>query len=161
MAYKIQNSDTIKNVRDSARLSISEGFPDKLDEGVKAIIDVTPRNNRIATLVRHATATGSTNALIYTTPTTKDTYITACSVSYSKDATATGAEFWIQTTIDGRTAFICRVAGLTTTAGTQSMSMSFPVPIKVDRGVSISIFADAFNANQRIVGTVVGYEVDI
>lgn len=67
MAYQIQNSETIKEVREGARLSISEGFPQRLAEAIVPVMEVNPKQLRICNIVKSASAINATSGTIYTT----------------------------------------------------------------------------------------------
>ena len=72
----IQNSQTIKEIRKAAGLSISDGFPQRIADAVIPTIEVNPENFRIANVVENNN-TGTTGSFtIYTTPSNKSFYLT-------------------------------------------------------------------------------------
>ncbi len=89
--------------------------------------------------------TGTIN--IYTTPADKDFYLIGFLASYQKDAavdTATG-NFSLTATIDGASKNLMSFSFLTLTASQQTQSSNLTIPIKIDRGTSIT-FTGTFGA---------------
>lgn len=144
---QIQNSDAIKAIRDGARLSITEGFPQALDLRVIPVMDMTPRFHRNSFPKQANTSTSSSAGTIFTTDTVKDTYITGIQYSYVKDAAcdiATSVAS-VRTTINGQSSqVICAVTLLTLTAQAGDFAIAFERPIKIDKGVTVQLVQNTF-----------------
>lgn len=140
MAYKIQKTETIQQLREAARLSISEGFPQELAQQIVPVIEVNPKlldfpNNF------GAAATGTSNAGVtaLTTSSVKETYITSLTFHLLKDATcdaATGS-LTVNATANGATINLANIQHITLTAADRFLTLSYPVPIRVDKGSTI------------------------
>jgi len=105
-------------------------------------------------------AINSTSAVIVTTPTDKDTFITNAQISLIKDVTATSIISRIQITQSGVIRYIGEICGLTLTPQQDSMSMYFNPPIKVDRGTSINVVNSTNVGNVSCSACVQGYTVE-
>lgn len=124
------------------------------DEVVPVII--IERNHNI---VRSQTFTNATAATIYTTPTDKDFYLEALTLSVIKDATSQSTLTDIRAVIDGVSQLIARISGITLTAQNQTITLS-GLKIKVDRGTNITLNATSGVANIKCDGSIIGYTVE-
>jgi len=156
----IQNADAINAIREAARLSISEGFPTVLNPTVQAIIDMTPRKNRIATIVR-AGSNNNSDTTLYTTPTDKDFYLTFASLHWAKDVTATSVFVTLKVTVGGVEQNLLMLGHFTVTAMNLTVTEGrFDPPIKLDRGTPITVDQNTTTANTKAGGSIVGYTVE-
>jgi len=97
------------------------------------------------------------SALIYTTPTDRDFYLTYASVATQKDAGSTTTRSYIYAQINGvAAAIICGLGFLASTAGSNSIS-THSRGIKIDRGTSIYVGHDTASANCASYGVIRGY----
>lgn len=136
---QIQNNDATQIIRDQAKLSITEGFPQKLLSNVQPVIDMTPRFHRTL-LSKNASRSTTGSSTIYTAPAKKRVYICGAQISASADATSDCTEFYIAVQQGGVAAVrILSLMKLTTTAFSDSLSVSFPFPIEIDEGTNITL----------------------
>lgn len=106
-------------------------------------IEVNPRIN----IVRNQTTGNTGTNALYTTPTDKDFYLSTIGFSFIKDAvcdSATG-DFTLSAFIDGTARVLIGLPIITLTAQTDSVFVSFPIPIKIDRGTQMN-FTGTFGA---------------
>lgn len=115
---------------------------------------------RFCNIVKRNSVTNGTSATIYTTPTDKDFYIVAANISTIKDATSTSLTERISVTIEGLLIAILEICSLTLTPQNDSMSISFPRPIKVDRGTNITVTNSTNVANITTVANIYGFTVE-
>lgn len=160
MEYKIQNSDTIKELRDGARLSISEGFPERLAGSVVPVMNINPKDYRICNIAKTTSAVNATSATIYTTPADKDFYLVGFSIGLIKDATATSINSGISAYIDGLNTALIGIASLTLTAQSETLSQTLAYPIKVDRNTIIAVTNTTNVGNISARGSIIGYTVE-
>jgi len=158
----IQNTDAINAIRNGAKLSISEGFPQQLIRSVQPVMDMTPNFHR--TLQTKQLARTSSGAVtIHTTSATKDTYIFGVGYSMIKNATndvATG-NLGLTAVIGGATYYLITVAVLTLTAQDISTFYSLKHPIKLDRNTAIALDG-TFTAGNMVRNPIIYYyEVDV
>jgi len=145
--YNIQNSSTISEIRSSAGLSISEGFPQKLRDDVQAVINVNPKDYKYITRIATNQSSVSGNVTVATTSTVKDTYVHAISMTIAKNAACdipTGG-YRLGFGTDAGVQYIW-IPVITLTASSDEKSISFPIPIKLVRGSTINIAGVTFAA---------------
>lgn len=109
----------------------------KVGNIVSPTYEISPK---YATFVKSASATVSGTSVVQP-DVTKDFYLTSVSASYVKDAacdSATGA-YSIGMTYSGAYQYVMHLPITTLTAQSGSVFLSFPYPIKLDRGGSIAI----------------------
>jgi len=129
--------------------------------GPVVVIPIKPVTTVLGSATRAVTATGN----IFTTQTGKDTYITGICFSVAKDAACdatTSDHAAISATINGSSVTLARIAGITLTAFAQSIFMSFPEPIKVDSGTTVTVGGMAFTAGSCVKAVVIhGYTEEV
>lgn len=124
------------------------------------VVETNPKMLRRCEIVKTASAANATSATIYTTPADKDFYLSAVGLSCIKDATSTSTLSSIVTTVLGSSVVVIGIAGFTLTAQNDTMTLNFPVPIKVDRNVVISVNNSTNVANVTSRGSIAGYIVE-
>ena len=160
MAY-IDNTDTKKEMNDAMRgNAVSNIAPTKINDSVQPVININPKDYRRCNIIKRASALNSTSATIYTTPTDKDFYLVGATLSLIKDATSTSTYSALDVTINGARGEIIYIPTITLTAETQSLSISLPFPILVDRNTTIRVLNGTNVANITSSGTIVGYTVE-
>jgi hypothetical protein len=138
----IYNNLTLKECNEGANLQQNrENTPTRLAESIVPVMEVNPKMLRRCNLVAAGTATDATGATIYTAPTDKDLYLVAAVLSVIKDvnATSTVSELYVTTEEGGASKDIIRIPGITATVQNQTVSVSFPTPLKIKRGTIIGI----------------------
>ena len=154
----INNSQLSKELIDGAKIQTSfDKIPTQLADKVVPVMEVNPKMLRRCNLVKSQFASNSTSGTIFATPTDKDTFIVACCLSVIKDVTSTSAFSTITATIDGVAIDLLSIAGLTLTAQSESVAVSFPFPVKIDRGTNIIVTNSTNVANIRSRGNIIGY----
>lgn len=123
---------------------------------IQPSIEILPRIN----IARQVTATNATSATVYTTPTDKDFYLCTVQLAFIKDVTSTSTQLAMTTTIDGVACTLIRVPHITLTVGQGSTSISYPIPVKIDRGVTIAVTSSTNVANVAVSGVITGYTVE-
>lgn len=127
------------------------------------VVETNPKLLRVCDVIRNSTATNATTAGIYTTPTTKDFYLVGVSLSVIKDVTSTSVVSDVRATVAGissTSSRILSISGISLTPQTDSVAISFPFPIKVDRGTIISVNNSTNVGNIRSDGCIWGYTVE-
>lgn len=154
---QIQNPEAVDIIREEAKLSLGDGFPQVLGNQVVPVMDMTPHHHKKAHICKTAFASNTTSANLYTTPTDQDFYLTALSLSVVKDATATSTESSIRVNIGSVTVRIATIIGFTLTAQNQTYALSFNNPVKIDRGTTFTVQNGTGTANINAIGTIYGY----
>lgn len=156
---QIQNEEATRIIRDGAKLTLSEGFPQVLLPNVVPVMDMTPNFHRIANIVK-SNFSASTGAItIYTTQNEKekDFYLTHVNINLTKDVTcdAASGRIALSVTIGGLAADLCSFSILTLTAQDKSTSIAFQKPIKIDKNTAIT-FAGTFTAGAMVRSASIG-----
>jgi len=120
---------------------------------IQPVREIEPRIN----IARSASAINSTAGTIYATPSDKDFYLTSASLSVIKDVTSTSLRSDVQVVIDGVTQSVLRISGITLTVQADSISQSYPISIKVDRGTNITVTNTTNVGNVTASGCIQGY----
>lgn len=161
---QIYNSDLIKEVIDGAKIQIAhDNFPNQLAEKVVPVMEVNPKLLRTISVVKHNNILNSSSATIYTTPVGKSFYITAAILSMQKDATSISKYCAITIDLpDGTTSQrLLNIAGLSTTALNNAITISFPIPILIKENSAINVVTEDISLGNVIAsGSIFGYLVD-
>ena len=159
---QIQNEDATRIIREGAKLTLAEGFPQVLLPNVVPVMDMTPRFHRFVDFADSASNTSTAAATIRTASTDKDTYVTGAVFGFTKDATSDSPTGRMNFTvvIKGQAKNLISLPVLTLTAQDKQVAISFNPPIKVDRGSAIAL-GSITNTVGTVVrsGSVFGYEL--
>jgi len=133
---KINRISVLKQLSNTADLQVSQGIPTELGNTVIPTLDINPN---ITNLCRNGSQALTATAAIYTAPTDCDFYLDYVVLGMTKDATSDLVVAACQIVQDGRTVRVAILPLQTTTAGSWSQVVSFPKPVKVDRGSAVSV----------------------
>lgn len=141
----------------------------KTDLGLKEGIDVIPKQvlptiqpiyevlRRVCNFNRAGSFSDSTGGTFFSTPTDRDFYVTAVQLTYSKDAINTATFVNLGCTVNGATVNLARIRFEPLTAGNDHQEISFPFPIKIDRGTNVTGITDNGTASIDFSGALFGY----
>lgn len=135
----------------------------EIDQKFQPSIETNPLAVNVSNIVRGSTSSTSGLITVYTTPTDRDFYLTGITSSFIKDSTcdsSTGA-YTITITPEGDSSkFLYAFPIITLTAQNQSLSNTYPFPIKLSRNSSI-IFGGTFTVGVcvRNIG-ITGFTLD-
>jgi hypothetical protein len=124
---------------------------------IMPVIEVNPKLMRTVDIHLRNAAINATSATLGILNSTEDFYIVACELSMLKDVTATSTASQLKANIGGATRVLLEIIGLTLTAQSGSVSVSFPHPVKIDKGTSITVANSTNVGNVSAVGIVYGY----
>lgn len=126
---------------------------------IQPVIDVSFPQNKYCDVVANKgiTQAQGTSGLIYTTPVDRDFYLSALTLSMIKDATSTATTFGISVVVGGATLNVVTISGITLTADAKNTSVSFLIPIKIDRNTAINVVSSTAVANQRADAVIIGF----
>jgi hypothetical protein len=97
------------------------------------------------------------NSNILTTPLDKDFYIQSVQLSRTKDATADTSTSSLNATIKGVAKRLINMSGITLTASSNDIFLTFPRAIKIDRGTSILINSSRTVGSTYHSASITGY----
>lgn len=133
---------------------------DQMPDEVEGPVAVIPLTN-VVRIVRSASANNAASGTVWTTPAEKDFYLTGVILTTTKDATSTATNIQLTAFIDGVGQPIVRIRGITLTAMSQTVPISFSVPIKIDRNTQINIANDSAVANIATSAVIFGYTEEV
>lgn len=151
-----------KAFSDSTKTQLQEQ-PNEVDNSkVLTTIDVTPRNHKVANVIKGGTLLNATSFTVHTTPVTGDFYLTGAHLTYIKDATSTASTISLTVVPKEQNVAtpVLRFATLTLTAGNGSEAMTFSPPILLARNSTILVTSDTAVANIKAQGQIIGYLED-
>lgn len=151
-----QSKEVVDKMSEDLKVQPALALPRNISNSIQPVFNVNP--DRISNIIRGAVTT-SFSAAIYTTPTDRDFYLVALTLSVSKNGTSTSTTSSINFTIDGAAQSAIVIAGLTATAQSESNTINFPFPIKLDRGTQILI-SNGAAGNINTAGAIIGYTTD-
>jgi hypothetical protein len=133
----------------------SDAIPRTIENSIKPVVDINIRNS--TTFFSDNRSVTTSGATLFQTPIRNDFFITSAMISITKDATSDGIIAYLSIFNGGTAKRFMQVPMQTATAGTFMISLSFPYPIKVDRGTNIQIVS-AFAAGTQVTFTqITGY----
>lgn len=139
-------------------------FNPKFDYNADIIADVIQpvvQINPISNIVRSNSSTTTGSTTVYTTPSDKDFYLTSLQYCYMKDAANDATSIGVNTTIQGVLQNLVFIRTITTTASQDVVNISFPYPIKIDRGVAVSIYGTFTAGNLYRSLVITGYTEEV
>jgi len=146
MAFnETQNKDIVNFTQDKLKMNpVTDFLPKQVVPSIQPTIEV---NRQVCNIVRHGVQTTTGSITVFTTPSGTDFYLNSVYASFNKDATcdsATGV-YTLSTTIEGTARRLLDFPIFTTTAQSNELTLSFPIPLKIDRNVAIA-FSGTFTA---------------
>ena len=154
----IYNSQLTKELTQGAKIQVSrDSIPTQLADKVVPVMEVNPKLLRRSNIVKTGTANNATTTTVYTIPTTQDFYLTSATLSMIKDVTATSVESTLTATVEGVDTKLMSIVGITLTVQDDQMTLSFPIPIKIDRGTNIRVTNSTNVANCKAIACIHGY----
>jgi hypothetical protein len=159
MLEKINSDQTIRECSKILGHQV-ENIPELDTSKIVLTAECNPKLLRRINILRGVTATNSTSATIYTTPTDKDFYLTSALLSTIKDVTSTSTLERLRVVIDGVTQDILLISSLSLTAQDRTITLSLNNSIKIDRGTTITVTNSTNVANITTTALIQGYFVE-
>lgn len=156
----IYNSDLQKELQEGAKIQVRDKAPTEITDKVLPVMEVNPKFFRRVNWNFAGAGTNATSTSLGTTPTDREIYVTGATLSVTKDATATTTYVRLNCTADnGQSVILCSFGCITLTAEQHDMSVSFPFPIRLKKGTTITISASTAVGNFNAFASVFGYQV--
>jgi len=114
--------------------SAAEAIPNQMANVIQPTLELNPR---FANILRSDAGTVSGSRTLYTTPLDKDFYVTSAQLSNQRSVASDQTVVELTCYVGGAIRRILAIPNLATTAGEVSITISFPYPLKVDRGTNI------------------------
>jgi hypothetical protein len=136
----IENNEIQKSISHATGIKLrADELPQEIGKDIQITLESNPLLTKYCDVARegHSILTGTIT--IYTTPADKDFYLTSIYFSLVKDVlcdVATGRAV-VTTMIEGATRELIGFGIITLTAQNNSLAISFPYPLKIDRNSAI------------------------
>lgn len=161
----IYNTDLFKEIKDGAKIQqLTDAIPTQLQGTVVPVMEVNPKLLRRTNFIKSVNRTTSGNATLFTTSSDVDTFITAVQLAFIQDATCDGAigtPARLSVVIGGVSTVIIDLPALTLTACADATAVTFPHPLKIDRGSTMTLGGSTYTAGLKVrVATVYGFTVE-
>jgi len=127
------NTEIVNEIRNALKTQTNDRIPNAMP-----VIEVNPKIVKNA-LVANYELTNTTSATIITTPLNQDYYITSISLALIKDVTSTSTSTDVRVSIGGKVIKLLTIPSITLTAQTLTHNIVFPHPLKIDRGVNVTL----------------------
>ena len=149
----VTRTSVLLQAQDIAGLQVGVDItPKTLSSTISPTLDLNPR---FTNLVKYGTTSVTTSSNLLTTPSQKDFYITFAHITFKKDVTSDLSSCNIQGSVNGATVRLLSFECLAATAENQSINITFPYPIKIDRNTNISL-TGSFTAGTATKTAVIG-----
>ena len=158
---QVQNPEATQIIRDQAKLTVAEGFPQNLSSSIVPVMDMTPRFHRNETSFANGYTT-SGNISLATSGQGKRFYITGYQIGIIKDATCdlASGDILVSYTQEGVSSRrLARIPTLTLTAQQISINHTLRNPILIDENSSITMTGTFTAGSMARSLTIFGYEV--
>jgi len=156
----VQNRQVLDDLAEKIKESNPNVLPKTIGDKIMPVIEVG--DNIDQRFIIHTNSATSGTITITTTPTDKDFYLTGIEMSYATDATCdmASAQNGVIVIIQGVSRVALSFANIALTAQQSDRSITFPVPILLDRG-SLVTMTGTFTVGVAIRGvSISGYSVD-
>lgn len=155
----LQNIEIINRLKELIKDTGIDITPKKISETIMPVIDVSPKPKKY--FLQQAYRASSGSGILHTCSSVKDTYLVYAELAGTADATADNTEYELKAqphheATDNLITFV----KTTTTAFNQSGRVSFPEPILLERGSTITMNTTFSAGTSNMSGTVLLYEMD-
>jgi len=150
---QVQNPEIGQYIRDAAKITLAEGFPQNISPTIQGIIDLSPKlNKRLKSASAVGTTSASSNTILAASESEK--YVTGMMLSFVKDSTCDVASGSISISLtqegDASSTTILRLAVLTLTAQERALFVNLPNTIKIKKNTAISISQGTFTVGNFV-----------
>lgn len=154
-----RNAELMRELREATLAQYaSDALPSSLSSQIVPVIEVNPNALRKVNFTTALQKTTSGSGTIYALPIGKQLYITGVTISYEADATSDCTLLTVTAPIGGAYRTLAGLTKLTTSAGKDSISVTFPFPLMVDPSTIVSAGSLFFNFTFT-VGNITAYAV--
>ena len=133
---KVYRSSILSRLRDLlGNQTLSDSVPMETGNNIMPVVEVGNRTTEVIANIAVGGTTGSTS-IIYTTPVTKDFYLTSINVTYVKDVTEDSTNFYLDFYTESGIHYI-NIPYLPLTAESRNFQITFTYPLKLARNTAI------------------------
>jgi len=153
-----QNSEVVNRMSEELKEGNIAALPKNVQPNIQPVLISNPV--RSCDVMNDANNSTTSDVVIFTTPSNKDFYLVAVWLSVDKDVLNDSTFTFIETSLGGEVESLISLAHIPLVATHKEIALSYPTPIKIDRGVPITMKGSFAAGAQRKSGGIVGYTVD-
>ena len=153
-----QSKEVVDKMSEELKIQPAVALPRNIVNNIQPTYEVNPVHY-LTYLKKNAN--NATNATIHTCSTSKDTFLSAAFLNVQKDGSSTSTNSIIRATPVGKAATeMLQIRTTTLTAEIKEISVTVPIPIKLERGSVIEIVNASAVADIKTTGVAFFYETD-
>lgn len=154
----IQSKEVIDKVSDELKIQPAMKIPREIMDKIQLVYNVNPTNS--GNIIKAVTKITSGAVGFFTTPTTRDFFLTSAFLQNQSDVAATNTLGSLTVVVGGITIPILEFSKITLTIFNDSLTLSFPNPIKIDRGTAV-VLNNTFGLGVSVSSAgITGYTTD-
>lgn len=155
---QIQVSEVVQGLIEALRLDAARDvMPNRLGDIVVPTFDYS--NARFCEIVRGANRATTGATTIFTTPSDRDFFLSSANLAVQADISADSTGNVLQVTVGGVVRDIIRLNKISLTVTTESLSTSYPIPLKIDRNTGITIAHTFTVGASTLSGCITGFTI--
>lgn len=157
----IYNTALFQELKDGAKLQqLTDVVPSQLADKVVPVMEVNPKLVRVCDVIKRATTTTTGATTVYTIPAGIDFYLNSIILSNSTNVVNDGVAATARGTIEGVVVNLAEIGYQTLTARSDTITLSFPRPVKIDSGTTIQV-THTFTAGASVTSCLItGWQVE-
>lgn len=157
----IQSKEVIDKISDDLKVQPSMLIPRELAKHIQLVYVANPGVNDRELQAIEGVTSDSLSSIIFTTHTTKRTFLTGINMTYAKDAVNDGnSSNVLATLVRGNTSVIIPMRYEPTTAGSDNTAILFPVPLELAKGTQVLLNNNSATASIDAGAVVFFFETD-
>lgn len=156
---KINRGEIVSQVTDALKLDVANGIIPN-DSSDKIVLTYDYSNSKYCTVIKENSTTSTGAALIYTTPSDRDFYLSSIWMNYETSATCDAVGAFVSIVPYGSASSVGHwLRKLSLTAQCEHGQIVFNPPIRLARNTQINV-SSTFTVGSMVKGaTITGYEV--
>jgi len=158
---KINNKNLIKGIIDGLNIQLNQSaVPVEYAEKVVPTFETNTKLLRRCNIVKQGARTTNGSSTLYATPTDKDFYLCSFWLQNISSATADNVSISLLATIEGISTAIIYFNKPTLTLFQETLQVSVPFPIRLDRGTNVTISSTFTLGTSNTSAVIIGYTDD-
>jgi hypothetical protein len=153
-----QSKEVVDKISDELKIQPALLLPREIAKQIQLTYNVNPL--RPSTILRSTALTSTGVGTIFTTPSDRDFFLTAATMSIQCDSTATTTAYSMKMFVEGVSKALISISKITLTTTSKELAICLKFPLKLDRGTTITL-NQTFGAGVSVMsGTITGYVTD-
>lgn len=148
------NKDLQNVANEQFNIKNGDFFSEQIPNILTPVVPIVPYANVVKSA---GIGSGGTSTTIYTTPTDRDFYLCSAWLSLAQDAGSAVTEHYIRAYVGGSQINILAKECIASTAQSDTITISFKFPIKIDRNTALTVEHGAASAVVNTLGGITGY----